>query len=302
MRIQAEFVEGFGSLAELGAAVSVFGSRPYAARRLGVPDGERLGGALVDAGYGVITGGGPGVMEAANKGATRGRRRLRRARHRVAVRAGPQRRTSTWASTSATSSPARPCSSSTRRATSCLPGGFGTLDELFEALTLAQTAQGHPVSDRADGHGVLAWSAGMAAGHRRGRAEDQPPATSTFSPDRRRRRGGRLHRPGRARARSRHVRHRAPPRPARPGTRPSTRPAPGTQGRAPDHRPRSSPRRASPRIAATMSTTCRSRPPRAHGTPGHRPGCDRGRGERAGQPLLDRHVEGLADEILVRHG
>ncbi|HET6920006.1 MAG TPA: TIGR00730 family Rossman fold protein, partial [Jiangellaceae bacterium] len=69
MRIQSEFIEGFGSLAELGAAISVFGS----AR---IPPGDpmyetavRLGAALVGAGYGVITGGGPGIMEAANKGA-----------------------------------------------------------------------------------------------------------------------------------------------------------------------------------------------------------------------------------------
>src|SRR4028118_817754 len=66
LRIQAEFVEGFGSLAELGPAISVFGS---ARTRPDDPDyalGETLGGALARAGFAVITGGGPGVMEAAN--------------------------------------------------------------------------------------------------------------------------------------------------------------------------------------------------------------------------------------------
>src|SRR5580700_11290855 len=70
LRIQAEFVEGFGLLAELGWAVSVFGS---ARSRPGSDEyelAEQIAAALVQAGYAVITGGGPGVMEAANKGAT----------------------------------------------------------------------------------------------------------------------------------------------------------------------------------------------------------------------------------------
>src|SRR3974390_888672 len=69
LRIQAEFVEGFGLLAELGLAVSVFGS---ARTRPGTAEyelAERIAAALCGAGYAVITGGGPGVMEAANKGA-----------------------------------------------------------------------------------------------------------------------------------------------------------------------------------------------------------------------------------------
>src|SRR5680860_1042510 len=70
LRIQAEFVEGFGALAELGPAISVFGS---ARSEPGEPDyeqGVRLGKALARADFGVITGGGPGAMEAANKGAS----------------------------------------------------------------------------------------------------------------------------------------------------------------------------------------------------------------------------------------
>src|SRR5215468_6544668 len=70
LRIQAEFIEGFGALAELGAAVSVFGS---ARTRPADPEyavGLRLGAALAAAGFAVITGGGPGVMEAVNRGAS----------------------------------------------------------------------------------------------------------------------------------------------------------------------------------------------------------------------------------------
>src|ERR1700689_1971964 len=69
LRIQAEFVEGFGLLSELGPAVTVFGS---ARTRPDSPDYQRaqeIGAGLAQAGYAVITGGGPGIMEAANKGA-----------------------------------------------------------------------------------------------------------------------------------------------------------------------------------------------------------------------------------------
>ena len=69
MRIQSEFVEGFGLLAELPRAVSVFGS---ARTKPDAPEyalGMELGAALADAGWAVITGGGPGAMEAVNRGA-----------------------------------------------------------------------------------------------------------------------------------------------------------------------------------------------------------------------------------------
>ena len=69
LRIQAEFVEGFGTLAELGPAISVFGS---ARVQRDTPEYERaraVGAGLARAGYAVITGGGPGIMEAVNRGA-----------------------------------------------------------------------------------------------------------------------------------------------------------------------------------------------------------------------------------------
>src|SRR5260221_12484896 len=69
MRIQAEFVEGFGLLAELGPAVSLFGSARAGpgSREYGLAG--RIGAGLAEAGDGGIPGGGPGGMEAANKGA-----------------------------------------------------------------------------------------------------------------------------------------------------------------------------------------------------------------------------------------
>ena len=70
LRIQSEFVEGFGALAELGPAISRVRLRPHARRRTRrTPQAEEIGRRWSAAGFAVITGGGPGVMEAANKGA-----------------------------------------------------------------------------------------------------------------------------------------------------------------------------------------------------------------------------------------
>src|SRR5690348_9256419 len=69
LRILSEFVEGFDALNEVGPAVTVFGS---ARTKHGDPyykAGEQLGRALANRGFAVITGGGPGLMEAVNKGA-----------------------------------------------------------------------------------------------------------------------------------------------------------------------------------------------------------------------------------------
>ena len=115
LRIQSEFIDGFGTLAELGPAVSVFGSARTPRDHPLYATAERLGAQLVRAGLAVITGGGPGVMEAADKGAAEA--------GGVSVGSALSCRsslvstpTSTSASTSATSSRARRCSSSTPKA------------------------------------------------------------------------------------------------------------------------------------------------------------------------------------------
>ena len=138
LRIQSEFVEGFGLLAELGPAVSVFGS----ARTK--PDSDEyattvaLGAALADAGYAVITGGGPGVMEAANRGASEA--------GGVSVGLGIElpfeQRLNEWVDVGLNFRyffARKTMFVKYAQAFVIMPGGFGTLDELFEALTLVQT-------------------------------------------------------------------------------------------------------------------------------------------------------------------
>ncbi len=140
MRIQSEFVEGFGALAELGPAVSVFGSA-----RLGADDpayqlGERVGQALAEAGYAVITGGGPGLMEAANKGALEA--------GGTSVGLGIELPFETGLNDYVHLGvnfryffARKTMFVKYARGFIVLPGGWGTLDELFEALTLVQTGK-----------------------------------------------------------------------------------------------------------------------------------------------------------------
>jgi hypothetical protein len=138
MRIQAEFVEGFGSLAELGPAISVFGS---ARTRPGDPDyalGETVGGALARAGFAVITGGGPGVMEAANKGASQA--------GGVSVGLGIElpyeSGLNAWVDIGINFRyffARKTMFVKYAQGFIALPGGFGTFDEIFEAVTLVQT-------------------------------------------------------------------------------------------------------------------------------------------------------------------
>jgi hypothetical protein len=138
LRIQSEFVEGFGLLAELGPAVSVFGSAREARESAGYQLGEQVGAALAEAGYAVITGGGPGVMEAANKGASQA--------GGVSVGLGIElpfeQGLNPWVDVGVNFRyffARKTMFVKYARGFIVLPGGFGTLDELFEALTLVQT-------------------------------------------------------------------------------------------------------------------------------------------------------------------
>ncbi|MFI6942163.1 TIGR00730 family Rossman fold protein [Streptomyces sp. NPDC050418] len=138
MRIQSEFVEGFGALAELPSAISVFGS---ARTRPDTPEydaGIAIGRALVQAGFAVITGGGPGAMEAANKGA--------RDAKGISVGLGIELPFEQGLNQHVDIGVnfryffvRKTMFVKYAQGFVVLPGGLGTLDELFEALTLVQT-------------------------------------------------------------------------------------------------------------------------------------------------------------------
>lgn len=138
MRIQSEFVEGFGALAELGPAVSVFGSARTPVDSAEYEAGVDVGRGLVEAGFAVITGGGPGAMEAANKGALEAGGTSVGLGIELPFEQGLNQyvdigvnfryffvRKTMFVKYA--------------RGFVVLPGGMGTLDELFEALTLVQT-------------------------------------------------------------------------------------------------------------------------------------------------------------------
>jgi uncharacterized protein (TIGR00730 family) len=139
-RIMGEFVEGFDTLARIGPAVSIFGSARTTPDDPYYQAAEETGRLLVDAGFAVITGGGPGIMEAANKGAVdaggdsvgcnielpfeQGMNEY--VRIAVNFRYFFVRKTMFV---------------KYAEGFIIFPGGFGTMDELFESLTLIQTGK-----------------------------------------------------------------------------------------------------------------------------------------------------------------
>jgi uncharacterized protein (TIGR00730 family) len=142
-RIMAEFVEGFEMLSKIPKAVTVFGS---ARSRPGGPDyrqAEEIGRALAKAGHVVITGGGPGAMEAVSKGAYEaGGQTIG-----VCIELPREERPNPYLSQVVSFRyffVRKVMFVKYTKAFVILPGGFGTLDELFEALTLVQTHKVQP--------------------------------------------------------------------------------------------------------------------------------------------------------------
>ncbi|NGY58958.1 TIGR00730 family Rossman fold protein [Lentzea sp. NEAU-D13] len=138
LRIQAEFVEGFGALAEVPSAVTVFGSARTGRDHPEYQLGRDLGAALAQAGFAAITGGGPGAMEAVNRGCSEaGGFSIG-----LGIELPFEQGLNPWVDLGVNFRyffVRKTMFIKYSQAFICLPGGFGTLDELFEALTLVQT-------------------------------------------------------------------------------------------------------------------------------------------------------------------
>jgi uncharacterized protein (TIGR00730 family) len=140
LRIMGEFVEGFDSLAELGEAVTIFGSARVAQSHHNAQAAEDLAGKLAKQGITVITGGGPGIMEAANRGAAKA--------GGVSVGLGielpHEQDVNKWCNLVLNFRyffARKTMFVKYAQAFVIFPGGYGTLDELTEALTLVQTGK-----------------------------------------------------------------------------------------------------------------------------------------------------------------
>jgi uncharacterized protein (TIGR00730 family) len=138
LRIQSEFVDGFGALVELGPAISVFGSARTEPDDPEYALGVEIGRGLARAGFAVITGGGPGTMEAVNRGACQAGGTSVGLGIELPFEQGLNEyvdiglnfryffvRKTMFVKYA--------------QGFVVLPGGFGTFDELFEAMTLVQT-------------------------------------------------------------------------------------------------------------------------------------------------------------------
>ncbi|MBK6521671.1 MAG: TIGR00730 family Rossman fold protein [Sphingobacteriaceae bacterium] len=141
-KIMSEFVEGFEKLSRIGPCVSIFGSARTKPDNKYYILAEEIAFKLTQEGYGVITGGGPGIMEAANKGARRGKGKSVGLNIVLPFEQHPNEfidhdksiyfdyfyvRKTMFLKYS--------------QGFIGMPGGFGTMDELFEALTLVQTSK-----------------------------------------------------------------------------------------------------------------------------------------------------------------
>jgi uncharacterized protein (TIGR00730 family) len=139
-KILSEFVEGFEKLARIGPCVSIFGSARTTPDNPYFKLAEEIAYQLTQLGYGVITGGGPGIMEAANMGAKRGRGKS----VGINIDLPFEQEANLFIDTDKLITfdhffVRKVMFMKYSQGFIVLPGGFGTFDELFEAITLIQT-------------------------------------------------------------------------------------------------------------------------------------------------------------------
>jgi uncharacterized protein (TIGR00730 family) len=137
-RIAAEFIRGFRVLHFVGPCVTVFGSARFPETHPYYAAARTLGGELARAGLTVMTGGGPGIMEAANRGAREAGGRSVGCNIQLPHEQQHNDYLDTWV-TFRYFFVRKVMLVKYSTAFVVMPGGFGTLDELFEALTLVQT-------------------------------------------------------------------------------------------------------------------------------------------------------------------
>ncbi len=140
MRIMGEFVEGFDELAELGPAVTIFGSARVKSTDRQYHDTVEVARLLGEAGFAIITGGGPGIMEAGNRGAQAAGVQSIGLNIELPFEQGVNRFVDVGVNFRYFFV-RKTMFTKYAQAFVIFPGGFGTMDELFEALTLIQTGK-----------------------------------------------------------------------------------------------------------------------------------------------------------------
>ena len=139
-KIMSEFVEGFETMSKIGPCVSIFGSARTKSDNKFYKQAEEIGYLLTQSGYGVISGGGPGIMEAANKGAARGGGKS----VGLNIELPFEQSVNSFIDNDKLINfdyffVRKVMFVKYSQGFIVLPGGVGTLDELFEAITLIQT-------------------------------------------------------------------------------------------------------------------------------------------------------------------
>jgi uncharacterized protein (TIGR00730 family) len=139
-RIMAEFVEGFEVLSQVGKAVSIFGSSRSTPKNKYYKLAEETAYLLAKEGFAIITGGGPGIMEAANRGARRAKGRSIGLNIQIPM----EQKANAYIDTLLDFHyffVRKVMFVKYAKAFVIMPGGFGTLDEFYEAMNLIQTAR-----------------------------------------------------------------------------------------------------------------------------------------------------------------